>query len=80
MICQSLSTLARNKEDGIIFVMNNKVYAIEQVFVDVCAFDYKGDSKFDEFDKLADCDHETLEWVFSEIQQRPAGKRRRKRA
>jgi len=39
MVCQSLSTLARNKLNAVIFVMSNGVYAIEQVYVDLKSFE-----------------------------------------
>ena len=57
MICQSLSTIARNKLNSVIFVMNNGVYAIEQVFVDVTSFEAGPSHKFDEFDILAKWDY-----------------------
>ncbi len=58
MICQSLSTLARYNVNSVIFVMNNQVYAIEQVFVDVDAFCPQG--KFDKFDNLPKWDYMAL--------------------
>ena len=38
MVCQSLSTLARNNLNAVIFVISNGVYAIEQVYVDLTSF------------------------------------------
>lgn len=58
MMCQSLSTIARNKLNAVVFVMSNKVYAIEQSFVDVCAFTPKG--KFAPFDELPSWDYPSL--------------------
>jgi indolepyruvate decarboxylase len=52
MVCQSLSTLARNNLDAVIFVMSNGVYAIEQVYVDMTAFEPGPEHKFDAFDIL----------------------------
>jgi indolepyruvate decarboxylase len=52
MVCQSLSTLARNKLNAVIFVMSNGVYAIEQVYVDITAFEPGPKHKFDAFDIL----------------------------
>jgi len=49
MMCQALSTISRNHLNAVIFVMSNKVYAIEQAFVNINAFD---DEDFAEFDKL----------------------------
>lgn len=55
MICQSLSTLVRNKLNAVIFVMSNGVYAIEQVYVDINAFEPEG--SFDNFDLLPKWDY-----------------------
>jgi len=60
MICQALSTLARYKLNSVIFVMNNGVYAIEQVFVDLDAFKKSKKYKFDEFDILPKWDYHAL--------------------
>lgn len=50
MVCQSLSTLARNRVEAVVFVMSNRVYAIEQAFVDDQAFQPGGE--FAPFDVL----------------------------
>ena len=60
MICQAVSTLAKYKLDAVIFVMNNGVYAIEQVFVDLDAFKRGRQYKFDEFDILGKWDYMAL--------------------
>lgn len=60
MICQALSTLARNKLNAVIFVMSNGVYAIEQVYVDLAAFDPKSGVTFDSFDILPKWDYLAL--------------------
>ena len=68
MMCQSLSTLVRNKLNAVIFVMSNGVYAIEQVYVNIKSFNPKGhptnpsegDPPFDKFDILADWDYVKL--------------------
>lgn len=52
MVCQSLSTLARNNLNAVIFVISNGVYAIEQVYVDLTAFEPGPQHKFDSFDIL----------------------------
>ena len=52
MVCQSLSTLARNKLNSILFVMSNGVYAIEQVYVDITSFEPGPEHTFDTFDIL----------------------------
>lgn len=62
MVCQSLSTLARNKLDTVIFVMSNGVYAIEQVYVDLASFAPGG--KFDAFDILPNWDYMALAQAF----------------
>ncbi|WP_375575167.1 thiamine pyrophosphate-dependent enzyme [Paracidovorax oryzae] len=49
MMCQAISTLARYKLNSVIFVMSNQVYAIEQVYVDMSAFQT---GQFDTFDIL----------------------------
>jgi indolepyruvate decarboxylase len=64
MVCQSLSTLARNKLDAVIFVMSNQVYAIEQVYVDMTAFEPGPDHVFDAFDILPKWDYLALAKAF----------------
>jgi indolepyruvate decarboxylase len=64
MVCQSLSTLARNKLNAVIFVMSNAVYAIEQVYVDLSAFEPGPQHKFDTFDILPKWDYCALAKAF----------------
>lgn len=65
MICQSLSTLARNKLNAVIFVMSNQVYAIEQVYVDITSFEPGPEHKFDTFDILPKWDYMALAKAFN---------------
>ncbi|MDG9884154.1 thiamine pyrophosphate-binding protein [Pseudomonas sp. GD04058] len=58
MVSQSLAALARNKVNAIVFVMSNQVYAIEQAFVDIKAFD--ADGQFAPFDTLPSLDYRAL--------------------
>jgi indolepyruvate decarboxylase len=60
MVCQSLSTLSRNKLNAVIFVMSNGVYAIEQVFVDINSFNPGPKNKFDTFDILPKWNYKAL--------------------
>lgn len=62
MMCQALSTIARYKLNSVVFVMSNEVYAIEQSFVDICAFTPNG--QFAPFDELADWDYPSLATAF----------------
>jgi len=64
MVCQSLSTLARNRLNAVIFVMSNQVYAIEQVYVDMSAFKPGPKHTFDAFDILPDWDYPALAKAF----------------
>lgn len=64
MVCQSLSTLARNRLNAVIFVMSNGVYAIEQVYVDMTAFEPGPSHKFDSFDILPKWDYLALAQAF----------------
>lgn len=64
MVCQSLSTLARNNLNAVIFVMSNGVYAIEQVYVDMDAFKPGPQHKFDSFDILPKWDYMALAKAF----------------
>lgn len=64
MCCQSLSTLARNNINAVIFVMSNGVYAIEQVYVDINAFKAGPEHKFDTFDILPKWDYLALATAF----------------
>jgi indolepyruvate decarboxylase len=65
MICQSLSTLARNKLNAVIFVMSNQVYAIEQVYVDITSFEPGSQHTFDTFDILPKWDYMALAKAFN---------------
>jgi len=60
MVCQSLSTLARNNLNAVIFVLSNGVYAIEQVYVDMTSFEPGPKHKFDAFDILPKWDYMAL--------------------
>lgn len=64
MVCQSLSTLARNKLNAVIFVMSNQVYAIEQVYVDITAFQPGPQHTFDTFDILPKWNYLALATAF----------------
>jgi indolepyruvate decarboxylase len=64
MGCQSLSTLARNKLNAVMFVMSNQVYAIEQVYVNISAFEAGPKHKFDTFDLLPKWDYLALAKAF----------------
>jgi indolepyruvate decarboxylase len=64
MVCQSLSTLARNNLNAVIFVMSNGVYAIEQVYVDLSSFEPGPQHKFDAFDILPKWDYLALAKAF----------------
>ena len=64
MVCQSLSTLARNELDAVIFVFSNGVYAIEQVYVDITSFEPGPQHKFDAFDILPRWDYLALAQAF----------------
>ncbi len=64
MVCQSLSTLARNNLDAVIFIISNGVYAIEQVYVDITSFEAGPQHKFDAFDILPKWDYMALAQAF----------------
>uniref|UniRef100_UPI0040475B57 alpha-keto acid decarboxylase family protein n=2 Tax=Roseivirga sp. TaxID=1964215 RepID=UPI0040475B57 len=64
MVAQSLSTLVKYNINAVIFVMNNGVYAIEQVFVDLDAFKAGPKHKFDQFDILGKWDYQALAKAF----------------
>lgn len=67
MMCQSLSTLARNNLNAVIFVMSNVVYAIEQVYVNMDAFKPGPQNQFDSFDILAKWDYMALAQAFGAV-------------
>jgi indolepyruvate decarboxylase len=64
MLCQSLSTLSRNNLNAVIFVMSNGVYAIEQVYVNMDAFDAGPQHRFDAFDIIPKWDYLALAKAF----------------
>lgn len=62
MICQEISSLVRQKSNALIFVMSNEGYAIEQSFVDICAFTPSG--QYAQFDLLPKWDYVALAKAF----------------
>ncbi|GAB3222209.1 alpha-keto acid decarboxylase family protein [Spirosoma arcticum] len=62
MICQEISSLVRQQCNAVIFVMSNQVYAIEQAFVDITAFE--PDGTFAPFDVLPAWDYRALATAF----------------
>jgi len=62
MICQELSSLVREQCNAVVFVMSNRVYAIEQAFVDINAFTPRG--TFAPFDVLPAWDYLALAKAF----------------
>ena len=60
MMGQSLSTLARNHLNAVVFVMSNGVYAIEQVYVNLQSFEPGPEHTFDTFDILPKWDYMAL--------------------
>jgi indolepyruvate decarboxylase len=62
MVCQELSSLAYQKCNAVVFVMTNDVYAIEQAFVDIDAFE--PDGQFAPFDVLPGWDYPALAAAF----------------
>lgn len=61
MVCQELSSLAAEQVNAVVFVISNGVYAIEQAFVDITAFQ-TGD--FAPFDVLPEWDYLALATAF----------------
>jgi len=61
MVCQTLSTLSRYKQNAVIVVMNNGVYAIEEGFVKGSSFP---GSHFEQFDILPVWDYKALAMAF----------------
>jgi indolepyruvate decarboxylase len=62
MICQEISSLVQKRVNAAVFVMSNRVYAIEQAFVDLKAFQPRG--KFAPFNKLSKWDYGALARAF----------------
>jgi indolepyruvate decarboxylase len=62
MICQEISSLVQKRVNAAVFVMSNRVYAIEQAFVDLKAFQPKGE--FAPFNKLSKWDYGALARAF----------------
>jgi indolepyruvate decarboxylase len=69
MVCQELSSLALAKCNAIVFVMSNNVYAIEQAFVDLKAFQT---GQFAGFDTLPPWDYPALAQAFGVVGKRVA--------
>jgi len=62
MVCQELSSLAQSRCNAVVFVLRNDVYAIEQAFVDLKAFE--PDGEFAPFDVLPPWDYAALAKAF----------------
>lgn len=62
MVCQEISSLVRQRCNAVVFVMSNRVYAIEQAFVDIDAFTPGG--AFAPFDILPAWDDQSLATAF----------------
>jgi indolepyruvate decarboxylase len=62
MICQEISSLARQNCNAVIFVVSNQGYAIEQAFVDINGFTPQG--QFAPFDDLPAWDYAALAKAF----------------
>jgi indolepyruvate decarboxylase len=62
MICQEISSLVQKQVNATVFVMRNRVYAIEQAFVDLKAFQPGG--KFAPFNNLSKWDYGALARAF----------------
>ncbi len=62
MICQELSSLARQNCNAVVFVISNRAYSIEQAFVDINAF--SPDGEFAPFDLLPAWDYLALAKAF----------------
>ena len=54
---------SRHRLNSVVFVISNKVYAIEQSFVDICAFAKGGE--FAPFDRLPSWDYPSVAKAFS---------------
>jgi indolepyruvate decarboxylase len=61
MVCQELSSLAAEQVNAVVFVISNGVYAIEQAFVDITAFQT---GEFAPFDDLPAWDYLALATAF----------------
>ncbi len=62
MVCQEISSLVQAQSNAVVFVMNNRGYAIEQAFVDLKAFEPGG--SFAPFDVLPVWDYLALAKAF----------------
>jgi indolepyruvate decarboxylase len=62
MVCQELSSLAQCRCNAVVFVLRNDVYAVEQAFVDLHAFE--PDGEFAPFDVLPPWDYAALAKAF----------------
>ncbi|TDW96379.1 alpha-keto acid decarboxylase family protein [Dinghuibacter silviterrae] len=62
MVCQEISSLARQHSNAVVFVMSNASYTIEQAFVDIKAFSPGG--QFAPFDLLPKWDYLSLAKAF----------------
>jgi indolepyruvate decarboxylase len=62
MICQEISSLAMQKSNAVVFVLSNRVYAIEQAFVDLDAFTDK--VRFANYNLLPTWDYLALAQAF----------------
>jgi indolepyruvate decarboxylase len=65
LTCQAISTMIMQKCNTVIFVLNNKVYAVEQILLNAAPFEKGSDAPFEAANILQEWDYVSLMNAFS---------------
>lgn len=65
LTCQAISTMVQEKRNTVIFVLNNKVYAVEQILLDAAPFEKGSNAPFEAANILQEWDYISLMNAFS---------------
>ncbi len=65
LTCQAISTMVMEKRNTVVFVFNNKVYAVEQILLDPAPFEPGSNAPFEEANVLQPWDYVSLMNAFS---------------
>lgn len=65
LTCQAISTMVMEKRSTVVFVMNNKVYGVEQMLLDPAPYKAESDATFEEANVLQEWDYVSLMKAYS---------------
>jgi len=65
LTCQAVSTMVMEKRNTVVFVMNNKVYGVEQMLLDPAPYKAESDAPFEDANVLQEWDYVSLMKAYS---------------